>query len=201
MFGLRSRSQAGRSFVSHAARFTLCLRDRRLRQVCLRHIAPFKNQAYGGSRWQHVRVDSIFLIALLWKVFGNRAPDMPLFSFVGTPSQRARRFAELFKAGLAVLEVPSGDKHGYVLSGLRAGGITAFFQQTQDLSLTRWRGRWDSIRTLEHYIQELPMAEHFARLPSRVRVKLARLSSLLPALAQEAELSVPPPLLPRGARR
>ena len=40
------------------------------------------------------------------------------------------------------------------------------------------------------------MAEHFARLPSRVRLKLARLSSLLPALAQEAELSVPPPLLP-----
>ena len=71
---------------------------------------------------QHVRIDSVFLIALLWKVFGNRAPDMLLFSFVGTPPQRARRLAGLFKAGVEVLEVPSGDKHGYVLSGGEADG-------------------------------------------------------------------------------
>ena len=169
--------------------------------MCFRHLALFKNKPDEGARWQHVRVGPVFLIASLWKVFSNRALGMPLFSHVGTPPQRARRLAGLFKAVLEVLEVPSSDKHGCALSGLRAGGITAFFQQTQDLSLPRWRGRRDIIRTLEHYIQELPMAEHFARLPSRVRVKLARLSSLLPALAQEAELSVPPPLLPRGARR
>ena len=90
--------------------------------------------------------------------------------------------------------MPSGDKRGYVLSGLRAGGITAFFQSTQDMMLTRWRGRWDSLRTLEHYIQELPMAESYARLPARTRERLARLSSLLPELASEAELNVHPPI-------
>ena len=99
----------------------------------------------------------------------------------------------LFQAGLAALGVPIGDKRRYVLSGLRAGGITAFFQHTQDMMLRRWRGRWDSLRTLEHYIQELPMAEQYARLPAAVRDKLARLSTLLPALVRGAELNVQPP--------
>ena len=158
--------------------------------VILRHSKTSKMK---GARWQHVRLDSVFVIALLWGVFGNRAPDAPLFSFVGSATQRARRLTVLFHAGLAALGVPSGDKHGYVVSGLRAGGITAFFQHTQDMMLTRWRGRWDSLRTLEHYIQELPMAEQYARLPAAVRDKLARLSTLLPALVRGAELNVQPP--------
>ena len=159
--------------------------------VILRHSKTSKMK---GARWQHVRLDSVFVIALLWGVFGNRAPDAPLFSFIGSATQRARRLTVLFQAGLAALGVPIGDKRGYVLSGLRAGGITAFFQHTQDMMLTRWRGRWDSLRTLEHYIQELPMAEQFARLPADVRTKLARLSGLLPVLTREAELNVLPPV-------
>ena len=159
--------------------------------VILRHSKTSKMK---GARWQHVRLDSVFVIALLWGVFGTRAPDAPLFSFIGSATQRARRLTVLFQAGLAALGVPIGDKRGYVLSGLRAGGITAFFQHTQDMMLTRWRGRWDSLRTLEHYIQELPMAEQFARLPADVRTKLARLSGLLPVLTREAELNVLPPV-------
>ena len=143
-------------------------------------------------RWQHVRLDSAFVIALLWSVFGGWAPDAPLFSFVGSAPRRARRFAVLFHAGLAALGVPIGDKNGYVLSRLRAGYITAFFQHTQDMMPPRWRGRWDSLRTLEHHIQELPMAESYARLPADTRQRLARLSSLLLALTRKAELTALP---------
>ena len=159
--------------------------------IILRHS---KTSRMKGARWQHVRLDSAFVIALLWSVFGARAPDAPLFSFVGSAPQRARRFTVLFRAGLEALGAPCGDKKGYVLSGLRAGGITSFFQHTQDMMLTRWRGRWDSLRTLEHYIQELPMAEHYARLSPPVRARLARLSGLLPALTREAELNILPPV-------
>ena len=155
----------------------------------LRHSKPSK---MNGSRWQHVRLDSTFVIAMLWSVFGSRAPDAPLLSFIGSAPQRARRFTALFHAGLAALEVPSGNKRGNVLSGLRAGGITAFFQSTQEMMPTRWRGHWDSLRTLKHYIQELPMAERYTRLPTRQR--LARLPSLLPALASEAKFNVHPPI-------
>ena len=37
------------------------------------------------------------------------------------------------------------------------------------------------------------MAEQYARLPAAVRDKLARLSTLLPALVRGAELNVQPP--------
>jgi len=74
------------------------------------------------------------------------------------------------------------------LSDLRAGGITAFFLHTQDMMLTRWRGRSST------KIQELPMAEHYARLPPPVRNRLARSSDLLPALTREAELNILPPV-------
>ena len=94
--------------------------------MSIHHLRHSKTSKMNGSRWQHVRLDSTFVIAMLWSVFGSRAPDAPLLSFIGSAPQRARRFTALFHAGLAALEVPSGDKRCYVLSGLRGGGITAF---------------------------------------------------------------------------
>ena len=57
---------------------------------------------------------------------------------------------------------------------------------TQDIGLTRWRGRWDSMRSLEHYVQELASHEAFARLDPISRAKVFRLADLLPAVLQMA---------------
>ena len=122
------------------------------------------------------------MIALLTAVYGDRHPSLPLFSAAGSPAVRARRLAALFAAGLDALRVPYGQRDGFVLSGLRAGGVTAYFQATQDLALTRWRGRWDSARSMEHYIQEAPCAAAYARLAPGVRARIAQLARLLPAV-------------------
>ena len=78
-------------FSSQAGRLDRCV------FIILRHS---KTSRMKGARWQHVRLDSAFVIALLWSVFGARAPDAPLFSFVGSAPQRARRFTVLFRSGL-----------------------------------------------------------------------------------------------------
>ena len=91
-----------------------------------------------------------------------------------------------FTALLRVLRVPTGQARGFVLSGLRAGGITAYFNATGDLAACQWRGRWDSARTMEYYIQEAPMAAAYADLPAAVRADITRLSNVLPALLGKA---------------
>ena len=90
--------------------------------------------------------------------------------------------AARFAAGLRALGVPCGQTHGYTLGGLRGGGIMAYFEATGDSQLTRWRGRWDSMPSMEHYIQELASHEAFARLPPAARARIFRLAGLLVGL-------------------
>ena len=54
------------------------------------------------------------------------------------------------------------------------------YQQTHDLQLIRWIGRWEAEKTVEHYLQEAPAALAAARLPSSVRQRIRTLAGLLP---------------------
>ena len=96
-----------------------------------------------------------------------------------------------FAAGLRALGVPYGQAQGYTLGGFRGGGITAYFEATGDLQLTRWRGRWNPMRSMEHYIQEL--ASHEALRAALLRAVPV---ALLPARAFDAS----PPVAPCPAR-
>jgi len=135
-----------------------------------------------GARWQHVRVACHGTIALMRKQFGSREPAAMLFTHAGAHAQRARAFGARFLAVLAFLQVPYGEQDGFVPSGLRAGGITAFFMEHEDLGLTRWRGRWDNARSMEHYVQELPYHSAFSSLPARVRARVFAYARLLPSV-------------------
>ena len=141
-----------------------------------------KTAAMRGARWQHVRIETPGVVRFLRAVFGDRPRSAQLFSRVGAYPLRARALAALFAAVLQFLRVPYGLNGGFVYSGLRAGGITSLFERSRDLSLTRWRGRWDSWRSMEHYIQELAASSAFADLPPDVRARVFRLSDALPRL-------------------
>ena len=52
-----------------------------------------------------------------------------------------------------------------------AGAITTLYQRCGDLPRVRWYGRWDSLRTMEHYVQELPQAAVFAELGATTRAQ------------------------------
>ena len=143
-----------------------------------------------GARWQHVRIRSPGVVRFVRHVFGERTPDTILFTYLGAYPQRARALAARFQAVLEYLEVPYGISSGFVFSGLRAGGITSLFERSGDLALTRWRGRWDSSRSMEHYVQELPASAAFAHLPQDTRARIFRLSDALPIAVRRALGSV-----------
>ena len=99
----------------------------------------------------------------------------------------------MFGSALHELGVPYGVAHGYVLSSLRAGAITTLYQRCGDFQRVWWYGRWDSLRTMEHYVQELPQAAVFAELDATTRAQLAALARLLPQLIRRAALDRSPP--------
>ena len=148
--------------------------------VVLRHSKTRERR--DAARWQHVRITCTTVVELLDRAFGQRDRAAALFSWPGNHEARSRQLSARFATGLRALDVPYGQARGYTMAGLRAGGITAYFEATGDLQLTRWRGRWDSMRSMEHYVQELPSHEAFARLSPAVRVRIMRLAALLPAL-------------------
>ena len=147
--------------------------------VVLRHS---KTRELRGARWQHVRVSCPVVVRILQIVFWSRDRDSFLFTCAGAHSARSRQLAAHFASGLHALDVPYGQAYGFTLAGLRAGGITAYFEATQNIDMTRWRGRWDSLRSLEHYVQELASHEAFTRLHPVTRARIFRLASLLQAV-------------------
>jgi len=150
--------------------------------VVLRHSKTAKTR---GARWQHVRIQCPRLIHVSRVAFGDLPPRAYLFDAAGSAAVRARAFTSCFQAVLGFLGVPYGEHEGFVPSSLRAGGITALFQHTQDIPLVRWRGRWDGDRSMEHYLQELPYHDAFARLPAETRTKIFRIGRLLPVFLPE----------------
>jgi len=156
--------------------------------IVLRHSKTA--QTY-GARYQHVRVSCPGVRALLWAAFGDWATHAALFQRHGTPSQREHALAWRFERLCQALDVPYGELRGVTFSGLRAGGTTAMFEATGDLALVRWRGRWDNMRTLEHYVQELPYWDFFPRLPAATRARVFALARLLPALLARLDGAAP----------
>ena len=158
--------------------------------VILRHT---KTSQTRGARWQHVRIQSPRMVCMLWSHLGTRPGHEYVFSYAGTPAARAARLTAMFGSALHELGVPYGVAHGYVLSSLRAGAITTLYQRCGDLQRVRWYGRWDSLRTMEHYVQELPQAAVFAELDATTRAQLAALARLLPQMIRRAALDMSPP--------
>ena len=55
------------------------------------------------------------------------------------------------------------------LASLRAGGATELFKKTHNLPIVQYAGRWASVRTLLHYIQEASSSQALLQLPLEAR--------------------------------
>ena len=69
-------------------------------------------------------------------------------------------------------------------SSLRAGGATASYLSGLSLEKLMWRGRWESVMTLRHYIQEAAAAMVEAEVPSTSLAALQFLARDTVAFAQ-----------------
>ena len=80
------------------------------------------------------------------------------------PLDFRRRLDALFRE----LRVP-----GLTPASLRAGGATHLFMTTQDMEAVRWKGRWQSLRTVEHYVQEIHCISVLQNMSPTLRDRLA----------------------------
>jgi hypothetical protein len=150
---------------------------------CLYVVLRKAKTRHCSARVQHVRIVSPGLICAAFAAFGALPPQTQLFA-CGQPDRVARLNA-WFASSLRTLGVNATEAKGFTLAGLRAGGITALFRHTGNLPLVKWRGRWDSAQTMEHYIQELEGSDAYASVPAEAREDLQALSGRLPSLLPE----------------
>ena len=74
------------------------------------------------------------------------------------------------------------------LSSLRTGGATALFMTGIPIDQLRFRGRWKSLDTLEHYIQEAIATTVMAKVSPTANVSISAM------LAQQSLVQAPPRL-------
>ena len=72
----------------------------------------------------------------------------------------------------------------YTPASLRPGGALFLFGQRHSLMEVMFRGRWDNVRTLQHYLQEGFAGLALHRVPRARQAVVAELASLLPAICR-----------------
>ena len=145
----------------------------------------FSKTRHLTARTQHVRIVGSGLIEAAEHAFAHLEPDDYLVPFnTISAARRPEKLSAIFNKVLTVLDVPVGERQGYVLSGLRGGGLTALFRATGDLALVTWRGRWTSLKSLPNYLQELESLRTYTTIPLQTRRELEALSARLPQLLQ-----------------
>jgi len=120
------------------------------RQVCFVRIGQPKNRRI-STRREHVRLEDPMLIYLLELWLPRLSPTTRIFRM---SYDNMRKYHD---AMVSFFGISTSDGAGLTPASHRGGGATWMFEQTGDLDLTRWRGRWagPTSRTLEVYIQEV----------------------------------------------
>lgn len=97
-----------------------------------------KTAGRGCAAHQYVRIDDYVSGPLVEAVLALRGASPRMMLVPEGPLCFRRRWKEL----LAALGVPHTSQHGLIPAGLRAGGATQLFLQSDDLSKVKWMGRW-----------------------------------------------------------
>ncbi|CAE7571859.1 unnamed protein product, partial [Symbiodinium necroappetens] len=132
------------------------------------------------ARHQAARVEPQGLVELIDLVFHGLRPDERLWPR-SQQTLRKRLDAVLARLGITPRE---GEK-ALDLGSFRPGGATYLLQQTEDLELTRRRGRWASHKVMEIYLQEVASITFYPQLPLPVREQVLRFAQgFRPTLAK-----------------
>ena len=97
------------------------------------------------------------------------------------PHFRARHDAIVSALGLPF----SGDGVGLTPAGHRGGGATMYFQATLSTEQVRFRGGWQSLRSLDVYIQEVAAESILATATVEARAWTAYLAKFLPSMLRK----------------
>ena len=132
------------------------------------------------ARKQHVRVDDRSLIFLAWRLFGSLGLDEKLY-----PASVAV-FRRQWNSLLDRLQIPRRQAEGGATPGtLRGSGATFEYLQRGNITESQWKGRWNRLRTLEHYIQEVAAQLFLFNLSPQSRKQITFFSSHLGLIIEQ----------------
>ena len=130
-----------------------------------------------GARSQYAKVDALQCCEFCNRFVKSMSPGMR--SWPGTPSLFARRLEMLLKAA-------TFQPGPYTPGSLRCGGAThLFLEWEENLSKLCWRGRWQNLTTLWHYVQELQSIAILQQYSGPVQQRVSDLAGLLDELVLE----------------
>lgn len=101
----------------------------------------------------------------------------------------ANAFLRYWAAATAQLRIKG---LGLTPSGLRPGGATHHYSVHQDLPRLRRKGRWQTDRTLEHYLHEVVYALQYTKVPGDVEAALKSIARAAPCFADPPATPAPP---------
>ncbi|CAE7908105.1 TNNC1, partial [Symbiodinium sp. KB8] len=134
------------------------------------------------ARRQHGKIDDPNAIAYLDKLFGSLQLEDRLF-----PASM-HTFRRLWDAIMQRLGIPCrAALRGATPGVLRGSGATFFYQQTENVPLLAWRGRWARQKTLEYYLQEVAAQMLLGELTPAARARILLLDEhceFIPLLAK-----------------
>lgn len=120
---------------------------------------------------QHARVSDELTVAYLDAVFGDLPQKDFLFNCTGASFRS--RWNKLF----GFLGIPTVERLcGITPKSLRGSGASWFFHYTEDVAKVLWRGRWQSRKSLEHYLQDVMGQVLLANLSDERRLAVLELS-------------------------
>ena len=139
-----------------------------------------KTERRGIARVQYARSTEralIELAELLLRGFPEQLLTLKLFPYcMGTLRKRLEWCLD--RLGIGDL--------GLSLGSFRGGGAIELFEETEDLRLVQWRGRWDTEQSMARYLQEATVSEVFARASGPAKERIRRLARLRPWACRRA---------------
>ena len=126
--------------------------------------------AKASGRIQHVIIYDVMTLRLCRLAFQRSPPTSRL-----CPGS-VRDLEAWFTWGMIRLGLSPAR---FTPGGMRAGGATHQYLQGTSLERVMWRGRWDAITTLRHYIQEASSVLALGDLPEQVTAQMLHLTQRL----------------------
>ena len=123
-----------------------------------------------AGRIQHVVISDPFVITMAQWAWSAWPSTQSLMGW------QPKDFSRWFQQSLTMVGI---SPVMYTPGGLRAGGCTHAYLAGSSIEQLLWRGRWNAVGSLRHYVQESASVLALGQLPPATTRKLERLAAVL----------------------
>lgn len=139
---------------------------------------------FTAAKHQTAKLDAPDMLAVVQLAFEELHPDQRLWPY------SAQTLRVRFRSLLNALSLPTGvvdNRRPLDLGSLRAGGATWLLNMTENLDLTRRRGRWLNHKTMEIYIQEASSVLYLSTVSKIARDRIFLMVRAFPSILMKSQ--------------